>query len=420
MAQGRVANRHEDGLNAARMDGERPLPLQGYRVLDLATMIAAPFCAAILGEFGAEVIKVEMPGKGDPLRSFGTMTAAGSSLNWLNEGRNKKSITLDMRRPEGVGLAKKLVAECDVVAENFRPGTLEKWGLGYDVLKYIKPNLVLVRVSAYGQNGPYRDRPGYARIAHGFSGLAHLAGEPDGPPGVPGSTALADYISGVYAAVGALLALIARDRFGIGQSVDVGLYEGIFRMLDELAPVYAKTGYVRGRMGADTVNAVPHSHYMTKDGKWVALACTSDKMFERLAKAMERPDLAVPEMFGAVEARLEHRREVNRIVAKWMASVTYREAMDRCLAGGVPIGPINTIADIFEDEQFKARENLVAMPQADEGSVVVPNVVPRLSETPGRLRSLGPDLGQHNEEIYLGMLGLSSEELAGLKAAGIV
>ena len=361
-----------------------------------------------------------MPGKGDPLRSFGTMTAAGSSFNWLNEGRNKKSITLDIRRPEGAELAKKLAAQCDVVAENFRPGTLERWGLGYDILKSVKSDLILVRVSAYGQDGPYRDRPGYARIAHGFAGLTHLAGEPEGPPVVPGSTALADYISGVYAAVGALLALIARDRFGIGQSVDIGLYEGIFRMLDELAPVYAKTGYVRGRMGADTVNAVPHSHYRTRDGKWVALACTSDKMFERLAKVMERPDLAAPDRFGAVEARLEHRGEVNRIVAEWMASITYREAMDRCLAGGVPIGPINTIADIFEDVQFKARENLVAMPEQREESVVVPNVLPRLSETPGRLRSLGPDLGQHNKEIYLGMLGLSAEELAGLKAAGIV
>lgn len=419
MAQGGAAERHERRVNAA-MDGGRPLPLQGYRVLDLATMIAAPFCAGILGEFGAEVIKVEMPGKGDPLRSFGTMTAAGSSFNWLNEGRNKKSITLDIRRPEGAELAKKLAAQCDVVAENFRPGTLERWGLGYDILKSVKSDLILVRVSAYGQDGPYRDRPGYARIAHGFAGLTHLAGEPEGPPVVPGSTALADYISGVYAAVGALLALIARDRFGIGQSVDIGLYEGIFRMLDELAPVYAKTGYVRGRMGADTVNAVPHSHYRTRDGKWVALACTSDKMFERLAKVMERPDLAAPDRFGAVEARLEHRGEVNRIVAEWMASITYREAMDRCLAGGVPIGPINTIADIFEDVQFKARENLVAMPEQREESVVVPNVLPRLSETPGRLRSLGPDLGQHNKEIYLGMLGLSAEELAGLKAAGIV
>lgn len=402
------------------MDGGRPLPLQGYRVLDLATMIAAPFCAGILGEFGAEVIKVEIPGKGDPLRSFGTMTAAGSSFNWLNEGRNKKSITLDIRRPEGAELAKKLAAQCDVIAENFRPGTLERWGLSYDILKSISPALILVRVSAYGQDGPYRDRPGYARIAHGFAGLTHLAGEPEGPPVVPGSTALADYISGVYAAVGTLLALIARDRFGIGQTVDVGLYEGVFRMLDEIAPVYAKTGYVRGRMGSDTVNAVPHSHYKTKDEKWIALACTSDRMFERLAKVMGRPDLAAPDKFGTAEARLEHRSEVNRIVSEWMAGVTYREAMDRCLGGGVPIGPINTIADIFEDQQFIARKNLVTMPEPHEGSVVVPNVLPRLSETPGQLRSLGPDLGQHNEEIYVGMLGLSAEELAGLKAAGIV
>jgi len=401
------------------MSDSQRRPLEGYRVLDLATMIAAPLCAGILGEFGAEVIKIEMPGKGDALRSFGTMNASGSSFNWLNEGRNKKSITLDVRTPQGLELFKRLVATSDVVVENFRPGTLEKWGLGYDVLKSIKDDIILVRVSAYGQDGPYRNRPGYARVAHGFAGLTHLAGEPDGRPVVPGSTALADYISGVYAAVGALMSLIARERFHVGQAVDVALYEGIFRFLDELAPVYHATGYVRDRMGADTVNAAPHSHYQTKNGKWVALACSSDKMWERLCKVMDRMDLAAPETFAFVDQRMARKDEINRIVQDWMSRHSYEEVMALCLEGDVPLGPINTIADIFQDEQFAARGNLLKLQDPQAGEVVVPNVVPRLSRTPGEVRSLGPGLGQHNEEIY-GQLGIGPQDLQRLKESKVI
>lgn len=402
------------------MTHQRRLPLEGYRVLDLATMIAAPYCAAILGEFGAEVIKIEMPGAGDPWRRFGTMTKTGSTLNWLNEARNKKSVTLDLRRPQGADLLKQLVAKSDVVIENFRPGTLARWGLAYDVLKGVKPDLILVQVSAYGQDGPYRDRPGYARVAHGFGGLTYLSGEPGRAPVVPGSTSLADYITGCYAAIGALMAVIARDRFGIGQAVDVALYEGIFRMLDEAAPVYAKTGEVRERMGADTVNAVPHSHYETKDGRWVALACSSDKMWERLTEVMGRPDLVAPDMFKTVDQRVERREEVNRIVAEWIGSLDLSELMERCIAGDVPIGPINSIADIFEDPQFEARGNLITRSDRREGTVVIPSVVPRLSETPGEVRTLGPDLGEHNEEIYRGLLGVPADELENLRRARVI
>ena len=399
---------------------EQPLPLHGYRVLDMATMVAAPYCASILGEFGAEVIKLEIPGIGDPWRRFGTMTATGSTLNWLNEARNKKSITLDLRKPEGNALVKRLIEKCDVVIENFRPGTFEKWGLGPAVLKKLKPELIFVRVSAYGQDGPYRDRPGYARVAHGFGGLTYLAGEPGRPPVVPGSTSLADYITGTYAAIGALMALIARNRYGIGQAVDVGLYEGIFRMLDETASVYAKTGEVRERMGADTVNAVPHSHYETKDGRWVALACSSDKMFERLATVMGQPELVRADRFATVAQREAGRSEVNRIVADWMRTMTLDDLMARCIEGDVPIGPINSIADIFADEHIKARGNLVEMHDQREGKVVVPNVLPRLSETPGTIRSLGPDLGQHNDEIFGGLLELSADELRHLREQKII
>lgn len=397
-----------------------PLPLAGVRVLDIATMLAAPFCAALLGDFGAEVVKIELPQGGDPFRQFGTMTECGASLNWLNDGRNKQSITLDLRKLEGVELFKRLVADCDILVENFRPGTLERWGIGPEVLNAIKPDLILVRISAYGQDGPYRDRPGYARIAHAFSGLAYLAGEADGPPVTPGSTSLADYISGLYAALGALLAYTVRERDGIGQCVDVALYEGIFRMLDELAPAYARHGFVRERMGADTVNVVPHSHYQTRDGHWVALACSSDRMFARLAKVMQRPDLMAPERFARMAQRVAARAEVNGIVADWMASLDRDEVMARCLAGEVPIGPINSIADIFADPHIAARGSLLSVEDARVGEVVVPNVVPRLSATPGRLASLGPDLGQHNDAVYRGRLGLDDETLAALRAAGVI
>ncbi len=402
------------------MTNNSPLPLQGVRVLDVATMLAAPFCASILGDFGAEVIKVEMPGSGDPFRQFGTLTETGSSLNWLNDGRNKKSITLDLRKPQGAAILKRLVADCDIMVENFRPGTLERWGLGFAALKVIKDDLILIRISAYGQDGPYRDRPGFARIAHAFSGLAYLAGETDGPPVTPGSTSLADYISGLYGALGALLAYTARARFGMGQFVDIALYEGIFRMLDELAPAYAKSGFVRERMGADTVNVVPHSHYATRDGKWVALACSTDKMFERLAAVMERPELLAPERFAKMAQRVAARDDVNRIVADWIGGQSRDEVMRRCLIGEVPIGPINSIADIFEDEQFKARGNLLKVHDPRVGEVVIPNVVPRLSVTPGRFASLGPDLGQNNDEIYGERLGFSAEELERLREDGVI
>jgi crotonobetainyl-CoA:carnitine CoA-transferase CaiB-like acyl-CoA transferase len=400
------------------MSETKKLPLEGYRVLDLATMVAAPLCATILGEFGAEVIKVEMPNKGDLLRAFGLRSGTGSSFTWLSEARNKKSITLDLRTEQGLELARQLVAKADVVTENFRPGTLEKWGLGIEAMKAINPDIIVVSVSAYGQSGPYKDMPGYARIAHGFSGLSHLCGEPDGAPAMPGASALADYVSGLYASIGAALALIARNRFGIGQHVDVALYEGVFRMLDDLVPVYAKTGYVRGRWGPDCESAVPHSHYRTGDGRWVALACSNDKMFARLTEAMKRPELL--ERFANVDDRIKHRTEVNGIVSEWIGSLHEAEVMKLCADNGVPLGPINTVEDIFNDPHIAARGNLARVDVPGEGPVTVPSVLPRLSETPGKISALGPELGQHNVEIYCDLLGLSEDRLRALRESAVV
>jgi crotonobetainyl-CoA:carnitine CoA-transferase CaiB-like acyl-CoA transferase len=393
--------------------------LKGIRVLDLGTFIAGPHCATILGEFGAEVIKVEPPKTGDSLRRLGTNTECGDTLVWLSEARNKKCVTLNLSTERGRDLLRQLAAKCDIVVENFRPGTLEKWGLGYDDLKKLNPGVVLVRISAYGQDGPMRSQPGFARIAHAFSGLTYLAGEPGGVPVVPGSTSLADYMSGMYGAIGALVALKARDTTGVGQCVDLALYESVFRVLDEIAPAYQKFGYVRERMGADTVNVCPHSHYQTSDGKWIAIACTSDQMFVRLAEAMEQPDLASMERFGPQQLRLAAREEVNKIVANWVASFDCETILARCVDGGVPASLIFSIADIFEDPQYRARGN-IRMTESRVGELAVPEVVPRLSGTPGEIRWLGEGLGAQNTEIFGELLGLGGDDIGALRKQGII
>ena len=396
-------------------------PLAGVRVLDIATFIAAPFCASILSEFGADVIKVEQPATGDPFRGFGTASKRNdSTLCWLSEARNRRSITLNLREPEGAALFKRLIADTDVVCENFRPGTLERWGLGWEVLRAINPGLILLRVSGYGQTGPYRDRPGFARIAHAVGGLSTLAGMPDGPPVTPGSTSLGDYLAGLYGAVGVLVALIGRRAGGPGQVIDIGLYEAVFRVLDELAPAYIHAGIVREREGAGTRNACPHGHFPTRDEKWVAIACTTDKMFQRLAAAMGRPELASADRYGIQANRLAARETVDRLVAAWTGSLDGDAVMRRCLAEEVPIGTLNSIADIVADPQFGARENLVAIDDPELGPITVPNVLPRLSATPGRISNLGPALGNANDEVYGSRLGLSAEERDRLRAKGII
>jgi crotonobetainyl-CoA:carnitine CoA-transferase CaiB-like acyl-CoA transferase len=296
---------------------------------------------------------------------------------------------------------------------------LEKWGLGYEDLKKLNPGAILVRISAYGQDGPMRSQPGFARIAHAFSGLTYLAGEPGQVPVVPGSTSLADYMSGMYGAIGALVALQARGTTGEGQCVDLALYESVFRVLDEIAPAYQKFGYVRERMGADTVNVCPHSHYQTKDGKWIAIACTSDQMFERLTKAMEQPELAAAGRFGPQELRLAAREEVNKIVAQWVSLFDHQTVIARCAKVGVPASLIYSIADIFEDPQYLARGN-IKMADSRVGAVAVPEVVPRLSGTPGKIRWLGEGLGAQNNEVFKDLLELSNAEIDELRISGVI
>jgi crotonobetainyl-CoA:carnitine CoA-transferase CaiB-like acyl-CoA transferase len=278
---------------------------------------------------------------------------------------------------------------------------------------------VLVRISAYGQDGPLRAQPGFARIAHAFSGLAYLSGEPGRLPVVPGSTSLADYMSGMYGAIGALVALRARDTTGEGQCVDLALYESVFRVLDEIVPAFQQHGLVRERMGADTVNVCPHSHYQTSDGKWIALACSNDRMFERLADAMGRPELASQTRYGDKEARLAARDDVNRIVSDWMSSLDHKTVLSRCAEFDVPASLIFSIADIFEDPQYRARGNIRTL-DSRIGDLAVPDVVPRLSGTPGEIRWLGEGLGAQNEAIFQGLLGLDVGELKMLREQGVI
>jgi crotonobetainyl-CoA:carnitine CoA-transferase CaiB-like acyl-CoA transferase len=394
-------------------------PLAGIRVLDIASFIAAPHAASIMGEFGADVLKVEHPNGGDPWRRYGTPTASPNrSLAWLTEARNKRSITLNLSKSGGGDLFKRLVKDADVVTENFRPGTLEKWGLGWDVLSAINPGLVLLRVSGYGQTGPYKDRPGFARIAHAYGGLTYLSGMPGEVPVTPGSTSLGDYMTGMNGCIGIMMALRHRDVTGRGQVIDCSLYESVFRALDEIAPRYAMDGFVREPEGTGTVNACPHGHFPTGDDKFIAIACTTDKMFERLTVAMKRPDLL--ERFGDQKERLANRKIVLAEVEAWTNSMPRDTVIEVCTASGVPAGSVNTIADIFADPHFQARGTLTSVDVPGVGPVTVPNVFPKLSESPGEILSLGPELGAANDEIFVRELGLSAKEINGFKEEGAI
>ncbi len=395
------------------------LPMQGIKVLDASTFIAGPSCAALLAEFGAEVIKVEHPVGGDPLRRLGTDSGSdGRSLLWLNEGRNKRSVTLNLKSAKGGEMFRALAAKADVVIENFRPGTMDGWGLSFDTLRENNKGLIMLKVSGYGQDGPYRDLPGFARIAHAVSGLSHLTGEKGGAPLTPGSTSLADYMSGLYGVIGIMMALRSRDDTGKGQMIDVALYESVFRALDEIAPAYALNGTVRGRQGIHTVNACPHGHFECADGKWVAIACTNDKMFARLAGAMNAPELLT--LYQTVASRIKAEDDVNGLVQAWTGARTQTEVQQACNQSEVPCGAVLSIEDIMSDPQYLARQTLTQMNVENVGDLPFVSPLPRLSDTPGQLNSLGPKLGEGNADIYGEWLGYSIQMIEKLKLDGVV
>lgn len=394
-----------------------PRALEGLRVLDLATFIAGPFCAGLLAEFGADVVKVEQPGSGDSMRDLG-LNANGRAFFWALEARGRRSVTLNLRVPPGQELALRLIEQSDIVVENFRPGTLERWNLGYERMREVNPGVILVRVSAYGQTGPYASRPGFGRVAQAFGGLTYRAGFPDRPPVLPGSSTLADYAAGLFSATAALAAKQHRDRTGQGQIVDVSLYESIFRLCDVMALEYDVLGTIRERHGSDA-HAVPHNHYPTGDGKWIAIACTNDRIFQRLNGAMGAAGWGDDPSVATMEQRMARRAEIDGRVSEWTGSHDLTELRDLLDRAEVPNGPITSIADIFAEPHVQARGTLMDIDDPVIGRVKMPAPVPRLSETPARVPRPAPEVGEHNAEVY-GELGLDAATMEELRAEGVI
>jgi formyl-CoA transferase len=395
-------------------------PLGGKRILDLSTMIAAPFGATLLGDFGAEVIKVELPGKGDSLRDMGPFHG-DEPLRWPALARNKKSLTLDLHHSEGKKVLRQLVKISDVVIENFRPGTLEKWGIGYEELKKENPDLIMIRVTGYGQTGPNSSKAGFGTPATAYSGFTYLHGYPDRPPISP-SFSLTDYITGIYVAFATVAALYHRDANpdGTGQYVDIGLYETVFRMMEFLVADYDQNGKIKERSPGLSGHSSPAGTFQTKDGHWVSLVTSSDRTFERLAQAMNREDMLEDEKFYTNSVRLQNFHLTNGIVADWVKTFNRDELQKLLDEHGVPISPIYSISDIFEDEHYKHRENIIEVNHPRLGKVKMPGIVPKFSETPGAVRKIGPDLGEHNQEILGQLLGYSEEEISRLRENKIV
>ncbi len=394
-------------------------PLAGLRILDLSTVVAGPFAAALLADLGADVIKVELPGKGDPLRELAPHKN-GVPLWWKVTNRNKKGITLDLRKPEGRDLLKRLLADRDVLIENFRTGTLDDWGITRSWLQEIKPKLTILRITGFGQTGPYRDRPGFARIFEAMSGFTRMCGEEGGSPlhlGYP----ISDAIGGLFGAVGVLAALyrLKQEPQSRGQEIDCSMTEAMLRTLDFLAIEYDQLGTIRTGSGNRSQYAAPGNIYATGDGKWASIAASTQSIFVRLCAALELQHLLADPRFVDNPSRVKNRDVLDSIVGGAIAKLTLAELRTRFAAHEVGFSPIYDAADIFDDPHFRARETIVSVPDAELGDVKMQCVVPRFSETPGAVRSAGPSIGQHNDEVYRA-IGLGAADLARLRDGNII
>lgn len=392
-------------------------PLAGIRVLDLGSTVAGPFCARLLADFGADVVKVEDVG-GDPVRALGE-TVDGKSLYAATILRNKRIVAVDLRKPEGQALVRRLVPHFDVVVENFRPGMLEKWGLGYADLARVKPDLVMTRISGFGQTGPMSQRPGYGVIGEAMSGLREMIGEPDRAPSRVGLP-LTDYITATYAAFGTVMAIMARQKTGVGQCVDAALYEGAFSFMEASVPAYAKTGKMPKRAGSRLPNSAPNSLYATRDGKHIHIAALADQVYRRLAVAMGKPELGTDPRFAEQGARARNVDLIDDIVGKWTASLDLDEIERRLEAESVPASRIFTMADIFEHEHYRARNMLVEVPDDDVGSVTLAGVMPKLSATPGKIRWSGHRNGQDTRQVLEELLHMPQQEIDALARDGVI
>ncbi len=403
-------------MTTSRQD--KAAPLAGVRVVELGTLIAGPYAASLLAQFGAEVIKVEPPGDGDPLRKWRKLHD-GTSLWWYSQSRNKKSLTVSLKSPKGQQIVRDLVRDADIVIENFRPGSLESWGLGWEDLSKVNPKLIMVRVSGYGQTGPYRDKPGFAAIAESMGGLRNLAGYPDRPP-VRVGVSIGDTLASLYGVIGALLAMHhLKVNGGEGQFVDVALYEAVFGVMESLIPEFSSFGFVRERSGASLPGISPSSTYPCRDGGYVIIAGNSDSIFRRLMHAIDRDDLGEDPRLARNDGRVQHNAMLDEAIGAWTAQHPLEHVLATLDAAAVPCGRIYTAADIHADPHYRARDMIERRALPDGAPIEVPGIVPKLSATPGETRWLGPALGEHTEEILAG-IGISGDTLAGLRAEGVV
>ncbi len=395
-----------------------PGALGGVRVLDVATLFAGPFAARILGDHGAEVIKVEHP-RGDPARTHGHRKD-GHGLWWKVLGRNKLAITLDLSRPRGQELLRGLVAKSDVLIENFRPGVMERWGLGWEALSAVNPRLVMLRVTGFGQFGPYASRPGFGTLAEAMSGFAHITGQPDGPPTLP-PFGLADGIAGLAGATAVMMALYHRDLHGAGgQMIDLAIIEPILHVLGAQPTVYDQVGVVQQRTGNRSANNAPRNTYRTRDGRWVAISTSADRVAERVMRLVGHPEVVEEPWFATGGERAAHAEELDRLVGGWVAERTQEEVIAAFTAAGAAVAPIYDVAQVLEDPQYQALASIVSVEDEDLGPIRMQNQLFRMAATPGHVKFPGRRLGQDNEAVYTGLLGLTREDLAGLRQEGVV
>jgi formyl-CoA transferase len=393
-------------------------PLSDIRVLELGQLIAGPFCTRILAEFGAEVIKIESPDGGDPLRQWRRLHQ-GTSLWWLVQARNKKSVTVNLKAPEGQAIVRRLAAKADILVENFRPGAMEKWGLGFDELTGENPGLIMVRLSGYGQTGPYRDRPGFGAIGEAMGGLRYVTGYPDRPP-VRVGISLGDAVAALYGVIGALMALRNRQgNGGRGQVVDVALYEAVFSLMESLLPEYDLSGFVRERSGASLPGIVPSNTYTTRDGKYVVIGANGDSIFKRLMTAIGRKDLAADPAMARNDGRVTRTEELDSVIGQWCAEHDLDSVLAALNDAEVPAGKIYDIADIVRDVHYRARAMIESAVLPDGQSLKIPGIVPKLSGTPGETRWLGPALGSHTHAV-LSDLGFNDHQVADLRRRGVI
>jgi len=394
-------------------------PLHGIRVIDIGTMVAGPVAATLMADFGAEVIKVEQPKVGDTLRQLGPF-AQDESLWWNVDGRNKKSITLNLRTQKGQNLLRKLIKQADVLVENFRPGTLKKWGLDYESLASINENLIMLSVSGFGQTGPYSNRAAYDRMALSFSGLMGINGDPNHPP-VRFGTSIADYTAALMGAYAVMMGLYHRSaNNGRGQHIDLALYEAIFRMSESMVSAYDQLGVVRKRTGNLHYGAAPGNNFLLNDGRYMTLTISGDRLFNLLCQAMNKPDLVEIDRFATHQSRWEHIEELNSIVADWLVNTPVEKVQEALETHGIPFSFVMSVDEIMENPQYKARENIAKVAHDKLGTLKMQSVVPRMSETPGVKIKSAPKLGEHNEEVFQNILGLTAQEMAKLTEKEII